>query len=308
MRRNLGGLIAVVALLVAQPGIAVETDEPVFETLNAESTRFEMQFASGFDAPARREVTNWVSRSARAVSRYLGKFPVDAATILIVPVDGNQVASGTTFNDDELRIRARVGRNTTRNAYLNDWIMVHEMIHLAIPQVPRHQNWFHEGAATYVEIIARAQAGLSGDAGGWAELYRNLHHGLPQAGDRGLDRTPTWGRTYWGGALFCLMADVELRKRSGNRIGFQDAMRGLVAEGGNYGKEWPLEKTLATADAATGFTVLADLHAQMKERALPSATDLAKLWLALGVAEKDGAMIWNDAAPLAAIRRKIIAP
>jgi hypothetical protein len=295
------------ALLAASSARTAEADEPVFEVLNVESTRLDLQFESGFNVQARKEISDWVSRSAHAVSRYLGKFPVGAVTMLIVPVDGNKVASGTTFNDDELRIRVRVGRNTMRSAYLSDWIMVHEMIHLAIPQVPRHQNWFHEGAATYVEIVARAQAGLSGDAGGWAELYRNLHQGLPQAGDRGLDRTPTWGRTYWGGALFCLMADVELRKRSGNRVGFQDAMRGLVAAGGNYAEEWPLEKTLATADAATGFTVLTDLHTRMKDRALPSDMELAKLWAELGVTEKDGVMIWSDAASLAEIRRAIVA-
>ena len=36
--------------------------------------------------------------------------------------------------------------------------------------------------------------------------------GLPQAGDQGLDNTGTWGREYWGGAMFCLLADIEIRK------------------------------------------------------------------------------------------------
>jgi len=30
------------------------------------------------------------------------------------------------------------------------------------------------------------------------------------AADRGLDHTHTWGRTYWGGALFCLPRRVEI--------------------------------------------------------------------------------------------------
>ena len=291
--------------LSAAPGGVV--DEPVFEFLQVDSTRFELQFASGFDAPARLEAAEWIARSARVVSQYLGRYPVDAVTILMVPADGDDVASGTTFNDGELRIRVRVGRKVTRDRYLADWIMVHEMIHLAIPEVPRNQNWFHEGAATYVEIIARAQAGLSGERGGWAELHRNAHQGLPQPGDRGLDRTPTWGRTYWGGALFCLLADIELRKRSDNRIGLPDALRGLVAGGGNYAASWPLQRILDTADAATGYTVLNDLHRQMKHRALPTAADLEQLWRDLGVSQSNGVMRWNDAAPLAAIRRAIVA-
>ena len=55
--------------------------------------------------------------------------------------------------------------------------------------------------------------------------------GLPAAGDRGLDYTPTWGRTYWGGALFCLLADIDIRKRTSNRFGLQDALRAIVAAG-----------------------------------------------------------------------------
>lgn len=277
--------------------------QPVLESLAVGEARLELQFASGFDVAARAETREWIARSARAIAAYFGKFPVPVATILIVPVDGDTVKSGTTFNDRELRIRVRVGRDITRASYLTDWIMIHEMVHLAIPEVPEHQNWFHEGAATYVEIVARAKAGLSGSRGGWAELVRNLNQGMPQKGDRGLDHTPTWGRIYWGGAMFCLLADVELRKRSNNRIGLQDALRGIVAKGGNYGKEWPLEKTLSVADEATGYAVLSDLHAHMKDSARPP--DLAGLWRDLGVSEVDGVIVYDDHAPLSAIRRAI---
>ena len=293
----LPGLDARAQLLVPPEG------QPVLESLAVGESRLELQFVSGFDVAGRIEAREWIARSARAIARYFGKFPVPEATILIIPVDGDTVKSGTAFNDRELRIRVRVGHNVTREKYLADWIMVHEMVHLAIPEVPRNQNWFHEGAATYVEIIVRAKAGLSGSNGGWAELVRNLNQGMPQKGDRGLDHTPTWGRIYWGGAMFCLLADVELRKRSSNRVGLRDALRGIVASGGNYGKEWPLEKTLSVADEATGYSVLSDLHARMKDSASPP--DLVGLWRDLGISEIDGVVVYSDDAPLSAIRRAI---
>ncbi len=297
--------VALFLFLASAPAMSAEADNPpTFESLAVGTARFELQFAPGFDETGRREAREWVARSAGAVAHYFGKFPVPETTILIIPVDGNAVGSGTAFSDPELRIRVRVGRNITREKYLADWILVHEMVHLAIPEVPRHQNWFHEGAATYVEIIARAQAGLSDSKGGWAELLRNLGQGMPKDGDRGLDHTPTWGRIYWGGAMFCLLADVELRKRSGNRLGLQDALRGVVASGGNFGKSWPLEQTLKAADDATGFTVLSDLHARMKDS--PSPPDLVGLWRDLGIVETDGAIVFRDDAPLAAIRRAIV--
>lgn len=278
--------------------------QPQFESTRVGATRFELQFAPGLTADKRVEVREWVQRSARAVAGYFGTFPVSETTILVIPVEGDSINSGTTFNDAELRIRVRIGRHVTHEKLLADWIMVHEMVHLAIPEVPPHQNWFHEGAATYVEIIARAKAGLSGSKGGWAELFRNVAQGMPREGDRGLDHTPTWGRIYWGGAMFCMLADIELRKLSHNKMGFQDAMRGITASGGNYSKAWPLEKTLKVADAATGFTVLSDLHARMKDSADPP--DLSALWRELGIAEVEGAVVFRDDAPLADIRKAMV--
>jgi hypothetical protein len=38
------------------------------------------------------------------VSQYLGRYPVDAVTILMVPAERRR-RLGTTFNDGELRIR-----------------------------------------------------------------------------------------------------------------------------------------------------------------------------------------------------------
>ena len=114
-----------------------------------------------------------------------------------------------------------------------------------------------EGLATYVEPIARAQAGELSVHKVWGDLVRGLPQGLPRDGDRGLDHTPTWGRTYWGGALFYLLADVEIRRRTDNRRGLQDALRAIVAAGGNIARYWPVEKVLAAGDKGTGTQVLA---------------------------------------------------
>ena len=84
-----------------------------------------------------------------------------------------------------------------------------------------------EGLATYVEPLGRARTGLIAVEQVWSELLDGLPKGLPGAGDRGLDRTPTWGRTYWGGALFWFLADVEIRRRTSGRRGL-DALRAIV--------------------------------------------------------------------------------
>ena len=52
--------------------------------------------------------------------------------------------------------------------------------------------------------------------------------------------------------------------------------------------------------------MLADLYAKMRDK--PYAPDLDALWAELGVSERQGRVMFDDSAPLAAIRRAITAP
>jgi hypothetical protein len=137
-------------------------------------------------------------------------------------------------------------------------------------------------------------------------MMAGMAHGEPEPGDLGLDRTHTWGRTYWGGALFCLVADAEIRKRTGNKRGLQDALRGIVHAGGTIDKDWPIERVLRTGDKATGTTVLEDLYAVWGKA--PVKVDLASLWAQLGVRVAGGDVTFDDNAPLAAVRIAITKP
>ena len=139
----------------------------------------------------------------------------------------------------------------------------------------------------------------------WGDFVRFMPKGLPASNDQGLDHTPTWGRTYWGGAIFCLLADVQIRERTHNRLGLQDALRAIVAAGGNMEADWPLERALRTADSAIGSPVLEDLYDQMK--ATPVPVDLPQLWQRLGIELHGDSVLFDDSAPLAQLRRAITA-
>jgi hypothetical protein len=137
-------------------------------------------------------------------------------------------------------------------------------------------------------------------------MVRDMPQGEPGPRDRGLDNTPSWGRTYWGGAMFCLVADVRIREATHNRKGLQDALRGIVAAGGTIQYEWPIAETFRMGDKATGTTVLSDLYAQMKDA--PVNVDLDELWRRLGIVSGNGGMSFDDRAPLAEVRKAITAP
>jgi len=244
----------------------------------------------------------WIEQSAHAVAAYYGRFPARHTRLLVVPRTGSGVSGGKAWGHRGAAVRITVGEHATEAELARDWVLVHEMTHLAFPSMPARHHWIEEGLATYVEPIARAQHGAIDVAAVWSELAAGVPKGLPQPGDRGLDHTRTWGRTYWGGALFALLADVEIRRRTQNRRGLPDALRAILATG-NIETSSELPPVLEIGDRATGVPVLAELYSRMKDA--PSPVDLDGLWRDMGVRMNGGRVVLDDAAPLAATRRAI---
>ena len=263
-------------------------------------------FAPGDIALPKEKVLDWIRMSAKAVSAYYGRFPVSSLRLLLVPVDGARIRGGTTWGYRGAAIRIPLGRDSTEEVLKRDWVMVHEMVHTALPDLDQRYGWLSEGLAVYIEPIARVQAGDLAARAVWQDIMRDMPKGLPESGDQGLDNTDTWGRRYWGGATFCLLADIEIRKRTNNRLGLQDAMRGVLAAGGNHEQDWSLDRVLSTADKAVGVDVLTKLHNEMGPK--PVSPDLAALWRDLGLKAQGESLEFDDTAPLAAIRKAITEP
>lgn len=241
----------------------------------------------------------WIETSAKATAAWYGAFPVPRATITLAAANG---FSGTAFPSRHIDLRL----DPEEADFAEDWVCTHEMVHLGFPTLPDAHLWMSEGMATYVEPIARAKIGQVKPTQVWRELVAGLPKGQPEKNDRGLDHTPTWGRTYWGGALFWLVADVAIRERTRNAKSLQDALRAVWKKGGTLDSDWTAERVVSVGDEATGTTVLRETYARMK--AAPAPVDLEALWKRLGVVVKGKELSFDDAAPAAAIRRSITAP
>jgi hypothetical protein len=287
-------------MLLAFASRAVARSDAEFEIGGG---KIEIQFSSNPSEALRKLVIAWVTTSARAVTVYYQQFPVSHVQIRIRFFDGQGVRSGRTTGWDGASIAISVGNSTTATDFADDWMMTHEMVHLAFPSVADRHHWIEEGSATYVEPIARARAGDLTPEKVWGDLVDGLPQGLSKPGDRGLDFTPTWGRTYWGGALFCFLADIEIRKRTRNEKGLEDALRAVLKAGGTIESDWRLTRAIEIADNATGVPVLKELYDKMK--ATPTSVDLNAIWKELGVKRHGGTTELDDSAPLAAIRKAI---
>ncbi len=229
----------------------------------------------------------------RALQAYFGRLPFDGLEVVVVPYErGRSGVSGQSGGSVRYVPDAS-----------DDWVLTHELVHTAFPNLPSRNHWLEEGLATYVEPIARHRAGQVSEDHVWLDLVRGLPAGLPRPGDQGLDRTHTWGRTYWGGALFCFLADIELRRSSAGRMGLEHALRGVLAAGGDARVSWSIERALEVGDAATGTRVLGEHYAAM--RADPYPIDLDDLFRDLGVRVRGRRVDYDDDAPLASVRRAI---
>ncbi len=207
---------------------------------------------------------------------FYGRLPIDRVLLVIDPFRGRGVGRGTTYGDPSPRIELTLGSETRFEDLLDDWQMTHEFLHLTMPKMSRAQTWFDEGVATYVEPLARYKVGNVDEEEVWKWLVEGVPNAFHPGVEGGLDDTPRWGTIYWGGALFCLLADVEIRKATGNEKGLRDAL---------------------------GVDVLERLYDDLRQR--PFDVDLAELWEALGVVVSNGTIAFDENAELAAIRRAI---
>ncbi len=287
------------------PSVAPERDDPP-GSVRVGASLLTIVY-EGREPPLPREVIRaWIKREGETVADYLGGFPVPSLEVTVVsrPRRGGVVFG--THNDGRW-IRLFLGSTATERSLEGDWVLIHEMLHAAFPDLDADHSWMQEGLSTYLEPIVRARRGDLSEERVWAFWVDKMGYGRPRPGDRGLDHTHTWGRTYWGGAIFWMMVDVELRRETGNRQGLGDAIRGVLRAGGNGREHWSTDQVARVCDRSTGTKVVSRLYAEMAEA--PGDVDLDALWRRLGVhPQADGSVELDDTAPDAAIRRAITAP
>ena len=272
--------------------------------LQVSGSTIELRIASKPPALSDAMLRQAVLTAARAVSNYYGRFPTPRLTLTITTnEDEGHELHGQTYGAS--RIDVEIDRGVTLADLADNWVLTHEMFHLAFPNLREKHLWMNEGLSTYLEPIARARIGALTPQRVWKDFVEGMPQGLPEPGDQGLDRTHTWGRTYWGGCLYWLAADVQIRQQTQNHKSLSDALRAILDAGGDGACDWPLERVLETGDKATGTTVLRDLFDQMALK--PGTIDLDSFWKKLGVSYRDGVR-FDDSAPLASIRASITSP
>jgi hypothetical protein len=274
-------------------------------TLTVGGAHLELVVPAGDGLAPRPELLRWVGRSADGVAAYFRHFPVSQARIVVDPADPGTGIGGREFDGQVIRITMAAG--TTGGDLNDDWVLTHEMVHLSFPDLDLRYRWMEEGLATWLEPVVRARRGRLSPERVWGELVDGLPKGLPGRDDPGLDGTRDWGRTYWGGAGWWLLADLGIRERTAGAKSVDDVLRAINAAGADGSTHWTMAQVLAAAHAATGTEVFSELYRRMAQA--PEAPDLEDLWWRLGVeATAPKGIGFDDRASEAAFRLAETAP
>jgi hypothetical protein len=247
----------------------------------------------------------WVRNAAGCVASLFGRFPVDA-TVFVVPVRGaDEVVFGRVMSLAGASVALLFGDQTRPESAHSDWVVVHELSHLGVASFVGEGHWLEEGLATYYEPILRERAHWMSEEDLWNHFAGQMPRGVRREDEpASLEERDDIDSTYWGGALFALLADVRARTISHGTKSLDDAMRAALARLGDATHQATVADFLRIGDEAIGGPALEGVFAEFAMGG--DSGDLEGLLRSLGVIRgKDGHVSLTDDAPLVAVRKGI---
>jgi hypothetical protein len=251
-------------------------------------------------------LATWVTDAARGVADFYGRPPSARTVVVLAPLPGlHGVAFGKMLPANAPGVIVLLGEHTSQKELHADWVLVHELFHVGTPSFLGEGKWYDEGLATYFEPLIRARLGWRAEADVWQEFVREMPRGLDAMTHRGLEHPDRYSDMYWGGAIFCLLADGRMRRDSGGGRGLEDGLRAVFEAGGVASEVWTLERTTEVTDRALGAPVLAELQAKFRDQGAP--LDLAAVFRRFGVSlGPKGDVRFDKNAVQAALRRSLV--
>lgn len=257
--------------------------------------RLDVALLEGDPPATRARIEPWLRANADALSRALDpaapRLPVDRLQVLAVPTGtgGEPVPWGEVMRGGGDAVHLYIDQTQPQAAFLDDWVLIHELSHLLHPYMEGDGRWLYEGIASYYQNILPARAGWRTEREAWDRLHAGFRRGQTgtKAGQtlaeasRDMLRDRAFMRVYWSGAAIVLLADLELRQVSGGTQSLDWALAELRRREGPFDRGWGARELIAALDRVTDRRVFAKLV----ERWLDSDRfpDLVPTYRALGL-------------------------
>ena len=167
---------------------------------------------------SRADLLSWMRGAAEAVAR-MGGMPTRHVQVILLPAPTASIGFGFATHGGGSTVVIFVGTAATPEVLREDWVAVHELLHLNMPMMDAESRWLNEGLSTYLEPLLRAQAGLHTPAQAWEQLHDGFQRGSGQPSKQSLRKdcidmheTRRYWRVYWAGAAILFRADLAARQ------------------------------------------------------------------------------------------------
>lgn len=262
------------------------------------------------------ELVDWVKSTAENVTLTYGRFPNPAPIIIVKPArsmgwdgDDRAVTFGRVTRRGDETIELFVNPDRPIEEFYSDWTATHEFSHLMLPLLSQRYRWISEGFASYYQNILLARAGHYTKEFAWERLTAGFERGrvsnpdlsLNQAGDARVRGARM--KIYWSGAAIALLADVELRQRSGGAESLDTVLGDLQRCCLPSRRRWSGPDLFRRLDSFLESPVFMPLYRKhANEAGFPSTAALID---ALGVETSGNGIEFDNDAPLAEIREAL---
>jgi hypothetical protein len=339
-RPRLGGADVVIVAFELGTGMAVSVPwEPVADTANTFRLTASPQSGTGLSLFGRLEertfgiagadlriavvprtgfeiqpdLLNWTRKTAEHVTLAYGRFPNPTPRVLLFPTTNprsdSAIPFGRVVRDGGETIELLVDPRAPEDRFVSDWTATHEFAHLMLPYIKRDERWISEGFAGYYQNVLLARAGRYSEQEAWQKLADGLERGRGSVPSLSPNQAASEGeqgsrmKIYWSGAALFLMADVELRRRSGGAVSLDTVLDRFQACCLPSSRAWTGQELFAMFDSLVDEPVFLDLYRQHANTA--GFPPFRPLLDQLGARVDSGKLALDDNAELADIRAAI---
>ncbi len=307
-------LVILVAAILSTQSSATSTVALVTETEIPGAT-LHITVLQPVDDEKALQLVDWLRAASTNVSLVYGRFPNPSPSVIVQPTNrsywgGNSpVPFGRVMRDDGERVELYVNVDRPIDEFYGDWTATHEFSHLMLPYVSPRNKWISEGFASYYQNVLMSRAGYYTAAEAWQKLSDGFERGrrsrpelsLNDAAEAGVRRARM--KIYWSGAAVALLADMQLRERSGGRESLDTALDNLQQCCLPSTRTWSGPELFSKLDSFVSEPVFMPLYRRYANSA--GFPEVAPALERLGVDIDGAGTRLRDDAELAAIRDAI---
>jgi len=260
-------------------------------------------------------IAEWVAATATDISLVYQRFPNPSPMVLVVPAGRpsfrqSAVPFGQVVRDGGAMVELFIDSSQPIDSFLGDWTATHEFSHLLLPYLNRDHKWISEGFAQFYQNVLLTRAGNYEPQFAWQKLHDGLNRGRTARPDlspnEAASRSASGARmkVYWSGAALALLADVELRQRSGGRESLDVVLDRFQTCCLPSESIWDGPEFLAKLDSLVDEPVFMPLYRRIADQ--PGFPDVLPTLSSLGVLVENGRVSLTDDASLSAIRHAMM--